>query len=200
MDDPRQGGASEGNYTQVNIMFPSNEVELPSADKFNAFPPDAQKAILVAFRGEQQERHAWLRQQQANDHEMNRRSQIIPIRFHDCRNDRCRGDHSHPSCWGNLAVEGRCIDFRCGDDFDGDRRCGGDRHLWPQRAETGIPEEFTRACKADGRVAPESAPARPSCGTPLPVRQPRAPAPISPRAWQIFRSLFSAPGLRRACR
>ena len=71
---PRSG---EGHYTQVNIMFPSTEVELPSADKFNAFPPDAQKAILIAFRSEQQERHAWLKRQQANDHELNTRSQIF---------------------------------------------------------------------------------------------------------------------------
>lgn len=52
-------------------MFPSSEVELPDAAKFNAFPAAAQEAILLAFRTEQQERHAWLKQQQSNDHELN---------------------------------------------------------------------------------------------------------------------------------
>jgi len=61
----------EGHYTQVNIMFPASEVELPSADTFNAFPPEAQKAILVGFRAEQNGRHAWLTNQQKSDHELN---------------------------------------------------------------------------------------------------------------------------------
>jgi hypothetical protein len=58
-------------YTQINILFPSNHVELPEADKFNAFPPDAQKAILTAFEREQTERHAWFKNQQRNDHQLN---------------------------------------------------------------------------------------------------------------------------------
>ena len=73
--EPNKGGV--GNYTQVNIMFPSSEVELPPAEKFNAFQPEAQKAILIAFRNEQQSRHAWLKQQQSNDHELNTRSQAF---------------------------------------------------------------------------------------------------------------------------
>jgi len=64
----------EGHYTQVNILFPSSQVELPSADKFNAFPPEAQAAILAAFEREQTERHAWLKQQQHNDHDLNKQS------------------------------------------------------------------------------------------------------------------------------
>lgn len=63
-----------GNYTQVNILFPSEQVELPSADKFKAFPPEAQKAILAAFDREQIERHAWLKNQQAYDHTLNMHS------------------------------------------------------------------------------------------------------------------------------
>jgi len=64
----------EGHYTQVNILFPSSQVELPSADKFKAFPPEAQAAILAAFEREQTERHAWLKQQQHNDHDLNKQS------------------------------------------------------------------------------------------------------------------------------
>ena len=60
-----------GNYTQVNIMFPASEVELPPAEKYNAFPPDAQKAILLGFQREQMERHGWLKNQQRNDHVLN---------------------------------------------------------------------------------------------------------------------------------
>ncbi len=52
-------------------MFPSSQVELPPADKFNAFPEPAQKAILAAFEREQQERHGWLKNQQSYDHQMN---------------------------------------------------------------------------------------------------------------------------------
>jgi hypothetical protein len=58
-------------YTQVNFLFPATEVELPPPEKFIGFPPEAQKAILVAFRAEQLERHNWLRNQQKNDHELN---------------------------------------------------------------------------------------------------------------------------------
>jgi hypothetical protein len=61
----------EGNYTQINVLFPSSQVELPSAEKFNAFPPDAQKAILGAFQTEQAERHTWLKNQQGNEHLLN---------------------------------------------------------------------------------------------------------------------------------
>ncbi len=61
------------NYTQVNILFRATEVELPNADKFNAFPPDAQKALLMAFRTEQLQRHNWLQTQQNNDHALNMR-------------------------------------------------------------------------------------------------------------------------------
>ena len=64
----------EGNYTQINVLFPSSQVELPPADKFNAFPPDAQKAILDAFKLEQGERHSWLKNQQANEHCLNMQS------------------------------------------------------------------------------------------------------------------------------
>lgn len=62
-------------YTQVNILFPATQVELPPAEKFNAFPPDAQKAILDAFKTEQLQRHTWLRNQQHNDHQLNTLSQ-----------------------------------------------------------------------------------------------------------------------------
>lgn len=65
----------ENHYTQVNIMFPASEVELPAADKYNAFPPEAQKAILAGFQREQIERHAWLKNQQRNDHLLNINSQ-----------------------------------------------------------------------------------------------------------------------------
>jgi hypothetical protein len=58
-------------YTQVNILFPTTQVELPPAEKFKEFPPEAQKAILDAFRTEQIQRHSWLRTQQHNDHELN---------------------------------------------------------------------------------------------------------------------------------
>jgi hypothetical protein len=60
-----------GRYTQINILFPSGEVELPAADRFSAYPPEAQKAILEAFQREQIERHAWLKTQQSNDHALN---------------------------------------------------------------------------------------------------------------------------------
>lgn len=58
-------------YTQINILFPSNEAELPPAERLKAFPVEAQRAILASFEREQQERHAWLKTQQANDHELN---------------------------------------------------------------------------------------------------------------------------------
>lgn len=58
-------------YTQINVMFPSDQVELPSAEKFTAFPPEAQKAILEAFKIEQSERHSWLKNQQSNEHALN---------------------------------------------------------------------------------------------------------------------------------
>jgi len=64
----------EGNYTQINVLFPSSQVELPAADKFKAFPPEAQSAILEAFKLEQLERHAWLKNQQANEHCLNMQS------------------------------------------------------------------------------------------------------------------------------
>lgn len=64
----------EGNYTQINVLFPSSQVELPPADKFNAFPPEARTAILEAFKLEQSERHAWLKNQQANEHCLNMQS------------------------------------------------------------------------------------------------------------------------------
>lgn len=64
----------EGNYTQINVLFPSNQVELPPAEKFKAFPPEAQKAILEAFQREQAERHSWLKNQQANEHALNMQS------------------------------------------------------------------------------------------------------------------------------
>ena len=64
----------EGNYTQINVLFPSSQVELPDAEKFKAFPPEAQRAILDAFKLEQMERHAWLKNQQANEHCLNMQS------------------------------------------------------------------------------------------------------------------------------
>jgi hypothetical protein len=64
----------EGNYTQINVLFPSSQVELPSAEKYKAFPPEAQAAILEAFKIEQSERHAWLRSQQSNEHALNMQS------------------------------------------------------------------------------------------------------------------------------
>jgi hypothetical protein len=63
-----------GNYTQVNILFPSEQVELPAAEKFTAFPADAQKVILAAFEREQIERHVWLKKQQSNEHDFNMQS------------------------------------------------------------------------------------------------------------------------------
>lgn len=69
------------NYTQVNILFRATEVELPPADKFNGFPPDAQKALLTAFRTEQIQRHTWLQTQQQNDHALNMRVQSNDFRL-----------------------------------------------------------------------------------------------------------------------
>jgi len=72
---PRPHQSVGGNYTQVNILFPSEQVELPSAEKFAAFTPEAQKAILTAFEREQIERHIWLKNQQANEHKFNMKSE-----------------------------------------------------------------------------------------------------------------------------
>jgi hypothetical protein len=72
---PRPAQSVGGVYTQVNILFPSEQVELPDAEKFKAFPPEAQKAILVAFEREQIERHSWLKNQQANEHKFNIQSE-----------------------------------------------------------------------------------------------------------------------------
>jgi uncharacterized membrane protein len=58
-------------YTQINVLFGSPSVELPSAEKFKEFPEEAQKSILAAFRIEQQHRHQWLSAQQTNDHALN---------------------------------------------------------------------------------------------------------------------------------
>jgi len=55
-------------------MFPSEQVELPDAEKFKAFPPEAQKAILEAFSREQTERHKWLANQQSNEFKFNMQS------------------------------------------------------------------------------------------------------------------------------
>jgi hypothetical protein len=68
-------------YTQVNFLFPATEVELPLPEKYIGFPPEAQKAILVAFRAEQLERHNWLRNQQKNDHELNLKVQSNYFRW-----------------------------------------------------------------------------------------------------------------------
>ncbi len=54
---------------------------MPDADKFNAFPPDAQKALLMAFRTEQLQRHNWLQTQQNNDHALNMRAQSNDFRL-----------------------------------------------------------------------------------------------------------------------
>lgn len=61
-------------YTQVNILFEATEVELPDAEKFNGYPPEAQTALLVGFRTEQLQRHGWLSKQQDNDFRLNFRS------------------------------------------------------------------------------------------------------------------------------
>lgn len=79
---PKVGEASQ--YTQINVMFPSAEVELPPAEKFNAFPPEARAAILEAFRIEQRERHEWLKNQQKNDHELNMLKSSNYYRFRMC--------------------------------------------------------------------------------------------------------------------
>ena len=67
--------AVETRYTQVNVLFPAGETELPSAEKFNAFPPEAQAAILAAFQAEQAHRHGWLDRQQSHEHALNLQSQ-----------------------------------------------------------------------------------------------------------------------------
>lgn len=67
--------AAGQNYTQINVMFPASQVEMPDASKFNAFPEEAQRAILTAFRAEQIERHNWLKRQQENEHALNIGSQ-----------------------------------------------------------------------------------------------------------------------------
>ena len=61
--------------TQINFMFPATEVELPPADRFAAYPPAAQAALLAAFQREQSVRHQWLMKQQINEHELNIREQ-----------------------------------------------------------------------------------------------------------------------------
>jgi uncharacterized membrane protein len=66
-----KGEARSGAYTQINFLFPPSAVDLPSADKFKDFPPEAQQAILAAFRIEQTHRHQWVTNQQAHDHELN---------------------------------------------------------------------------------------------------------------------------------
>jgi uncharacterized membrane protein len=63
--------ALSGAYTQINFLFPPSAVDLPSADKFKEFPPEAQQAILAAFKVEQTHRHEWVTNQQANDHALN---------------------------------------------------------------------------------------------------------------------------------
>ena len=63
--------APSGAYTQINFLFPPSAVDLPSADKFKEFPPEAQQAILAAFRIEQTHRHQWVTNQQGNDHALN---------------------------------------------------------------------------------------------------------------------------------
>jgi hypothetical protein len=68
-------------YTQVNILFPATDVELPPADRFNEFPPEAQKALLEAFKTEQLQRHRWLHTQQHHDHELNKQAQANYFRW-----------------------------------------------------------------------------------------------------------------------
>lgn len=72
-----------GPYTQINVLFPASSIELPSAEKFKEFPPEAQQAILAAFRIEQSYRHQWMSNQQANDHALNvlrqRHVFLVPI-------------------------------------------------------------------------------------------------------------------------
>ena len=72
---PADGSPVPPTYTQVNILFPATHVELPPAELFNQFPPDAQKAILEAFKTEQIQRHHWLRTHQQNDHDLNKGAQ-----------------------------------------------------------------------------------------------------------------------------
>jgi hypothetical protein len=58
-------------YTQINFLFKSSAIELPSGDKLKEFPEPAQKAILGAFQAEQDHRREWIKTQQGNDHELN---------------------------------------------------------------------------------------------------------------------------------
>lgn len=58
-------------YTQINFLFKSGAIELPSGEKFKEFPEPAQKAILDAFQSEQDHRREWIKTQQHNDHELN---------------------------------------------------------------------------------------------------------------------------------
>ncbi len=70
--EPKRGRQRSGiSYTQVNILFSSEQQEFPSADKFKAFPPEAQKAILIGLDREQLARHTWLNTQQSYDHQLN---------------------------------------------------------------------------------------------------------------------------------
>ena len=64
---------------EVNMLFRSTEVELPPADKYLAFPLEAQKAILLGFRSEQLQRHELLRRQQDNDHHLTIRAQHFAL-------------------------------------------------------------------------------------------------------------------------
>jgi len=61
------------------MLFRSTEVELPPADKYLAFPLEAQKAILLGFRSEQLQRHELLRRQQDNDHHLTIRAQHFAL-------------------------------------------------------------------------------------------------------------------------
>jgi hypothetical protein len=38
-----------GAYTQINFLFSPSSLELPSAEKFKEFPPEAQQMILTTF-------------------------------------------------------------------------------------------------------------------------------------------------------
>jgi predicted phage tail protein len=60
-----------GGYTQITILVPSTEVELPAAEKFGAYPIEAQRTILQAFEREQKDRHLWQANEQAHNHELN---------------------------------------------------------------------------------------------------------------------------------
>ncbi len=71
----RTGSASKSTladeYTQINILFPTGGLELPPAERFNAYPREAQQVVLEAFQREQKERLAWLANQQSHDYTLN---------------------------------------------------------------------------------------------------------------------------------